>query len=177
LFLKGIEVIQRGWYKLKGLWDKDEANAALQKLDDESKARAKGIQDTKNKLEGLQTQMSNMDVIQLKVNDTTLGDITGKIKNKLGISAPGIPGMGGDDSLFGPDGKGGEKGGKGSAGGKEAGSIATGGTKTTNITVNLGNLVQTMTINANNVREGAERVRDIVLDELSRALAMAQANG
>ena len=55
-----------------------------------------------------------------------------------------------------------------------ANAIATGGTKTTNITISLNQLVDTINIAKNGFREGAENMRDIVLDELTRVLAMAQ---
>lgn len=69
-------------------------------------------------------------------------------------------------------------GGGGGSGGTDetAKSIATGGSKTTHITINLGNLVHTINLTSGEVKEGAGKVRDIVLDELSRALVMAQAN-
>lgn len=65
--------------------------------------------------------------------------------------------------------------GNGNNAGKDtANSIATGGTKTTHITINLGELVGTISINKNGFRESAENMRDIVLDEMTRVLSMAQ---
>ena len=64
----------------------------------------------------------------------------------------------------------------GSAGRDTAKSIATGGTKTTNVTINLGSLIQGgFTVNASDIKEGASRMRDVILDELTRTLSMAQA--
>lgn len=173
-FLTGFEVIEKGWYKVQSLWNSDAANAGLAKLEAERNARAKEIADTQGKLGDLAKQMSDMEVFKLRVNDTSFSDVANGLKSKLGISDAGVPGMSGDGS-GGGTGTGGT-GGKGSASGKAANSIATGGSKTTHITLNLGNLVQTMTINSGDIKEGAQKVRDIVQDELTRALVMVQAN-
>ncbi|HRB90369.1 MAG TPA: hypothetical protein PK091_15235, partial [Niabella sp.] len=54
-------------------------------------------------------------------------------------------------------------------------TIATGGTKNTTIHLTIGKQVETVTINAmNGVQEGAARIRDIIVDEMTRALSMAQ---
>lgn len=175
-FMSGLELIEKGWYKLQGLWNKDSANAGLAKLEAQRNERARELAEKQGKLEGLAKQMSEMEIIKLKVNDTSLGDVANSLKSKLGISAAGIPGMGGDGSFGGggTDGTGGTGG--GGASGAAANSIATGGSKTTHITVNVGEMGNRIVINSGNIREGAQQVRDIVLDELSRALSMAQAN-
>lgn len=90
-----------------------------------------------------------------------------------GIEPPGTPGA---LNLTGGNATGGSATGGSSAGKTTANNITTGGSKTTHITLNLGNLVQTMTINSGNIKEGAEKIRDIVQDELTRALLIAQAN-
>lgn len=175
-FLTGFEVIEKGWYKVQSLWNSDAANAGLAKLEAERNARAKEIADTQGKLTDLAKQMSDMEVFKLRVNDTSFADVANSLKSKLGISSAGIPGMegGGSGGGTGTGGTGGTGGGGES--GKAANSISTGGSKTTHITLNLGNLVQTMTINSGDIKEGAQKVRDIVQDELTRALIMVQAN-
>jgi tape measure domain-containing protein len=57
---------------------------------------------------------------------------------------------------------------------KTASAIATGGQKTTNITINLKDLVNTININREGFTESAENMRDAVLDQLARLLGMAQ---
>lgn len=174
LFFDGLAAIEKGWYKLQSLWDSDAANAGLASLENERNARAAEIAEKHGKLEQLSKELSALKVVQLKVNDTSLSDVANNLKSKLGISPAGIAGM--DTSDTGGTGAGGGTNKAGKASGKTANSIATGGSKTTHITINLGNLVGTMTVTAGNVSEGAQKVRDIVLDELSRALTMAQAN-
>jgi tape measure domain-containing protein len=172
-FMSGLETIEKGWYKLQSLWNEDAANAGLAKLESGRNERVKEIAATQEKIKDLNNQIANLDVIQLKVNSTSFSDVANGIKNKLGISAPGVPGTNGS----GVAGTGGLMGGGGTgsnAGKETANSIATGGSKTTHITINLGELVGTININKNGFRESAENMRDIVLDEMTRVLSMAQ---
>lgn len=173
-FMSGLEVIERGWYKLQSLWNEDAANAGLAKLESQQNERAKEIANVKGKIDDLNKQIDDLDIWQVKMNDTSFSDIANRIKNKLGISAPGIPGTdGGAGGLGGLNGGG--SGGAGSTvGGDTANSIATGGSKTTHITINLGELVGTINISKNGFRESAENMRDMIIDELTRALTMAQ---
>lgn len=177
----GLNKVKEGWYQFKesvGIGDSAENQSMIAQIQADTERRkkemtdgAKGLIET-GKLAASEFKKAGQ---SLSFNDTSLGDVANSLKSKLGISSPSIAGM--DSPALGGTGSGsGGKGGKGGAGGKTANSIATGGSKTTHITINLGNLVQTMNVTAGNVKEGAEKVRDIVLDELSRALTMAQAN-
>lgn len=173
-FMSGLETIEKGWYKLQSLWNEDAANAGLAKLESQRNERAKEIAEVKGKIDDINNQISNLDVIQLKVNDTSFSDVANSLKSKLGISSPGIPGTdmtpGG-----GTGGSGGIGGGTGGKAGKDtANSIATGGSKTTHIYVTVGEMGNNMKIYVNDLKEGAENIRDIVLDQLTRALTMAQ---
>lgn len=171
-FMSGLEVIERGWYKLQSLWNEDAANAGLAKLESQRNERAKEIANVKGKIDDLNKQIDDLDIWQVKMNDTSFSDIANGIKNKLGISAPGIPGTdGGASGLGGLNGTG--SGGAGSTvGGDTANSIATGGSKTTHITINLGELVGTINISKNGFRESTEDMTDKVLDAMTRVLSM-----
>lgn len=179
----GLNKIKAGWYEFKnavGIGDSSENNSMLAEIQADTERRKKEIADgAKGLIETSKQAASEFKKAgqSLSINDTSLGDVVDGMKSKLGIAPAGVAGMdseaGGTGS--GGTGKGGGKG-KGGASGKTANSIATGGSKTTHITINLGNLVQTMNVTAGNIQDGAEKVRDIVLDELSRALTMAQAN-
>lgn len=172
-FMNGLETIEKGWYKLQSLWNEDAANAGLAKLESQRNERAKEIAEVKGKIDDINNQISNLDVIQLKVNDTSFSDVANGIKDKLGISAPGIPGTG--MTTGGAGGSGGiGTGGSGKAGKDTANSIATGGSKTTHIYVTVGEMGNNMKVYVNDLKEGAENIRDIVLDQLTRALTMAQ---
>lgn len=176
-FLTGFEVIEKGWYKVQSLWNSDAANAGLAKLEGERNARAKEIAETQGKLADLATQMSDMEVFKLRINETSFSDVANSLKSKLGISEAGVPGMPGGDGTGGGTGTGGTGGtGGGGASGKAANNITTGGSKTTHITLTIGELGNNMTVNANGIREGAQKIREIVQDEIVRGLSMAQAN-
>lgn len=172
-FMKGLETIEKGWYKLQSLWNEDAANAGLAKLESQRNERAKEIAEVKGKIDDINNQISNLDAIQLKVNDTSFSDVANRLKNKLGISSPGIPGTdmtpGGGTGGSGGNGSGGSKAGK-----DTANSIATGGSKTTHITINLGELVGTININKNGFRESTKDMEDQVLDAMTRVLSMSQ---
>lgn len=176
-FLTGFEVIEKGWYKVQSLWNSDAANAGLAKLEGERNARAKEIAETQGKLADLAMQMSDMEVFKLRINETSFSDVANSLKSKLGISDAGVPGMPGGDGAGGGTGTGGAGGtGGGGASGKAANNITTGGSKTTHITLTIGELGNNMTVNANGIREGAQKIREIVQDEIVRGLSMAQAN-
>ncbi|WP_255491494.1 tape measure protein [Dysgonomonas sp. ZJ279] len=173
-FMTGLEIIEAGWYKLQSLWDSDAANKGLENLQAQRDARAKEIAAQQGKLQDIKNQLAGMQVITLKMNDTSLGDVVDKMKNTMGISTPKVAGM---DSGALTSGAGGGTGGKDSkTGAKTANAIATGGTKTTHITLTIRDLVGNMNITAGNITESAKKIRDIVVDEMSRALTMAQAN-
>ena len=171
-FMSGLETIEKGWYRLQLLWSKDAANAGLAKLESERNKRAKAVADTQEKIEGINKQIANMEVFQLRMNNKSFSDVANSLKNKLGISTPGVPGTNGSGVARTGGLMGGENG--SNAGKETANSIATGGSKTTHITINLGELVGTININKNGFRESAENMRDIVLDEMTRVLSMAQ---
>lgn len=56
-------------------------------------------------------------------------------------------------------------------------AIATGGTKNTTVNIHIGKQVETLKIEAANITEGAKKMRDIIVDELTRAVAMGAALG
>ena len=171
----GINKIKEGWYEFKeavGIGDSSENQKMLAQIRADTDARKKAIVDGAKEVASLSIQAAKefkSAANSLSWNDTSFSDVANGIKNKLGISTPGVPGTN-------TPGTGGTTGGgTGSNAGKDtANSIATGGTKTTHITINLGELVGTININKNGFRESAENMRDIVLDEMTRVLSMAQ---
>ena len=179
----GLKHIKKGWYSFKeavGLGDSSENQKMLAQINADTEARKNAIVGGAQKVVELNRAAINefkQGWNSLSWNDTSLSDIMASVKNRLGIAAPDIPGtsgggggIGGLGGLGGPaHSVGGDK-----TGGDTANSIATGGTKTTHITINLGELVGSININKNGFRESAENMRDIVLDEMTRALSMAQ---
>lgn len=172
----GINKIKEGWYEFKeavGIGDSSENQKMLAQIRADTDARKKAIVDSAKEVASLSIQAAKefkSAANSLSWNDTSFSDVANGLKSKLGISTPGVPG-----TTSGVTGTGGTTGGgTGSAGKETANSIATGGTKTTHITINLGELVGTININKNGFRESAENMRDIVLDEMTRVLSMAQ---
>lgn len=165
-FLSGIELIEKAWYKLQSLWDKEGASAGLSKIESKQWERAQQIAEAKGKLEDLVKQRDAIDVIQLKWNDTKLSDVIGGIKSQLGIAPPIIPGS--ENSNVDPENptdpvK------------PTTEVIATGGTKNNVFNISLGKLVENINISkAGGFRENANAMSDEVLDLLSRVLSMAQ---
>lgn len=91
------------------------------------------------------------------------------------ITNPGLKGSTYALSGGGAGGSGGGKGtggGKGGSGGKAAEAMATGGTRNTTITVNIGRLIETMTVTMADKTDTGELER-IVLQSINRSLAIA----
>lgn len=57
---------------------------------------------------------------------------------------------------------------------KASDAVATGGTKNTTIHISIGKQIEQLTVLSNNIQEGAQKIRDIIIDEMTRALAMSQ---
>jgi hypothetical protein len=163
----GINKIKEGWYKFKeavGIGDSSKNREMLAQIQADTEARQKSI------------AAGYSQVVELaKQAGSEFKNAAGSFSwGKPGISAAVIPGAANAGAL----GTGGLVGGgnaSGSDAGKEtANSIATGGTKTTHVTVNIGEMGNDMKIYVGSVKEGAEKIRDAVLDQLTRALSMAQ---
>ena len=168
----GLNKIKEGWYKFKeavGIGDSSENQKMLREIQADTEARKTAIIDGAKNIVDLGFQAAGefkKAAGSLSWNDTSFSDVLAGMKNKLGISSPGIPGTDAPVDVTTPGG--------GGAGGDTANSIATGGTKTTNITINIGEFANNMRVTANGAKESAIQMRDIVLDEMTRVLTMAQ---
>ena len=162
-FLTGVEYIQKAWYKLKSLWDEDSANSELSKINDEQNKRAEEIAKAKGKLDELKKERSNIDVWQVKWNDKSLKDITGGLKDKLGISAPTIPGATNSGTTA-----------SNTASKTEGASetIASGGTRNTSIEITFKNMVESIIYNGG-ADENKSDFEKQVTESLLRVLSMA----
>ena len=136
-FLTGFEVIKIGWFKLKSLWDKEGANVGLAAIEADRNRRAAEIAEAQGKVNELARKRDEIDIWQVKSNGKGLSDIVGDLKGKLGISSPGVPGMGAAASADGSSGSGSGAGSSTSS----TDAVATGGKRTTNITIKLDSLV------------------------------------
>ena len=161
-FMTGFETIEIGWYKLQSLWDSDAVSAGLNKIQQARDQRAAEIADAQNKVDELAAKRQEMKVWEVTWNsDKKLSDVTGGVKSKLGINsqlADNVNGEGG--------------GGGGDEAGKAANAVATGGTRNTQITINLGKMAD---INFNgSVGENAEDIEKKFEELFLRVLFMAQ---
>lgn len=161
-FMTGFETIEIGWYKLQSLWDSDAASAGLNKIQQARDQRAAEIADAQNKVDELAAKRQEMKVWEVTWNsDKKLSDVTGGVKSKLGINsqlADNVNGEGG--------------GGGGDEAGKAANAVATGGTRNTQITINLGKMAD-ITFNGS-VGENAEDIEKKFEELFLRVLFMAQ---
>ena len=171
-FMSGVELIEKGWYRIKSLWDKEGADAGLKKLNDESSKRAQEIAAAKGKMDlynsaaagGLINGAGAMHWNSGK----SLGDIASNLKNKLGIGdnkiAPaGVPGME----------SGGKPEGGGLAGSGATEGIATGGTRNTTVNINFKNMVENMVFGGDSKENRGEMEKEIS-QILMRILGMAK---
>lgn len=167
-FMDGIELIEKGWYKVKALWDKDGAQKGLQRLNDDAKTRADEI--------AKQKKVRNDYVIKsaaafdnvfgkkgLHFNNTSISDVKDKIQAKLGIKAPNAAGAK----------NGGANGGANAAGTQTNSAIATGGTKNTTINISFKNMVEQMKIEGGSFKEATSKMEEQLTDAIARVLAMA----
>ncbi|MDO4225132.1 MAG: tape measure protein, partial [Bergeyella zoohelcum] len=168
-FMIGLNKIKQGWYEFKGILDignKGENEAALQKIAQDTENRkkiiAKAKADEKSALEKMQKGYINIaDQIKIKDSDnpikTGLGDL-GKVF--------GVGNILGETSNIG-------KAGKAGASDKikqKAESISAGGSKQTNIVINIDKVGTDTKIYVSSVEQGLSNLGDRVREELLRAV-------
>lgn len=170
----GLNKIKEGWYSFKeavGIGDSAENQKMLQQIHADTEARKKAIVDGAKNVANLGIEAANefkLAAGSFSWNDTSFSDVLGGFKEQLGISSPAVPGMAATGGLT----SGGSTGGSGSK--DAANAIATGGSKTTHVTINIGEMGNRIVINSGNIKEGGTRMREVILDELTRVLSMAQ---
>jgi hypothetical protein len=165
-FMSGIEFMQKGWYKFKSLWDEEGANAGLAKLNDQANERAKQIAESRGKAQEYALMAAeSWNKIGLKDSGKGVKEFVTDIKGKLGLTPQ--PETVNTVHNNEPNGKG--------TGKKSNEAVATGGTKNTVINIQIGKQIEQLTVVSNSIKEGAEKIRDLIVDEMTRALAMSQA--
>ncbi len=116
----------------------------------------------------------NADYAKRKAEEDAKQAAKSKDGKSSAISKPGLKGsytLSGDAAGGGGNGGGG-KGGKGGSGGKAAEALATGGTRNTQITVNIGKLIENMTVTMADKTDTGELER-VILQSINRSLAIA----
>lgn len=170
-FMIGINYLLKGWYKFKnamGLGDENENNAALAKIDADTEARKKAIAD------GAQKVMDNTRKARESLGNIEMGWKKSESEKKksvtTGISPATIPGTSGavvipTNQTTSPD-----------VANQSSESAVTGGTKGTNITINLGKFMDSVNIHAQEFRDGLNDLDNKVLESLTRVLTIAQSS-
>lgn len=163
-FMTGFETIKIGWYKLQSLWDSDAASAGLDKIQQARDRRAEEIAAAQNKVDELAAKRQEMKVWEVTWNsDKKLSDVKDKVEGKLGINSQLEASVNG--GLDNPTNNNSET-------VSSSNAIATGGTRSTNITINLGKMAD-ITFNGG-VRENARELTSQLEEILLRILYSAQ---
>lgn len=163
----GLDKIKLGWYRFKeacGIGNSAENKAAIAKINADVEARQQAIVDGAKKVaEDARKAKESLAGINMSWNsDKSLGSVVGGLKEKLGIETPAVPGMA---PVGGGDLNGGTYDGNGTAGAGAASAIATGGSRSTSITINLKSLVDQLVFEG-----GYEQSRDEMQRDLESAL-------
>lgn len=169
-FLIGLDKIRLGWYKFKeavGMGDSEENQNAINAINESIEARKKAISD------GAQSVQDNL----VKAKESLVGiemgwkkkenvsEASDKVSSGLGINEQLQNSVNGNSTTGNGTGTGGELAGSSSA-------IASGGTRNTNVTINLGKMAD-VTFNGS-IKENAEDMVRTLEECLLRVLYMAQ---
>lgn len=161
----GLDKIKLGWYKFKeacGIGNSAENQAAIARINADVEARQQAIVDgTRKVAENARKAKESLAGISMSWNsEKSIGDVFGGLKKKFGIETPSVPGMSAMGSGNGIDGSS-----AGSSGIGTASAIATGGSRSTSITITLKSLVENIVFEG-----GYEHDRDAMQKDLESAL-------
>lgn len=167
-FLIGLDKIKLGWYKFKesaGIGDSSENQAAIAQINADVEARQKAIVD------GAQAVKENA----LKAKESLAGiemgwkgkEKTEETKSKIGINEQLQSAVGGTGTE--------PNTGKNSATGASTEAVATGGTRSTNVTITLKNLVEKIVFEGTTA-ENVGAIERNLAEAMLRVLNMAQSS-
>jgi len=168
----GIGKIQLGWYKFKeavGMGDSKANQVIIAKISEDIEQRKQSIKDGYQKMAATALKAKNEFEKaggSLKWNNKSMSDVTGGLKEKLGITPPAVPGVDPNATDLGGDDKNKDK-------TQINEAIATGGTKHNYITITLGNMVETINVSGRDFKEGVNQMETQVQDAMMRILGMA----
>ena len=169
-FLIGLDKIRLGWYKFKeavGMGDSEENQNAINAINESIEARKKAISD------GAQSVQDNVNKAKESLGSIEMGwkkkedvsEASDKVSSGIGINEQLQNSVNGNSTTGNVTSTGGELAGSSSA-------IASGGTRNTNVTINLGKMAD-VTFNGG-VGENAEDMVRKIEECLLRVLYMAQ---
>ena len=169
-FLIGLDKIRLGWYKFKeavGMGDSEENQNAINAINESIEARKKAISD------GAQSVQDNVNKAKESLGGIEMGwkkkedvsEASDKVSSGIGINEQLQNSVNGNSTTGNETGTGGELAGSSNA-------IASGGTRNTNVTINLGKMAD-VTFNGN-INENAEDMVRTLEEWLLRVLYSAQ---
>ena len=169
-FLIGLDKIRLGWYKFKeavGMGDSEENQNAINAINESIEARKKAISD------GAQSVQDNVNKAKESLGGIEMGwkkkedvsEASDKASSGIGINEQLQNSVNGNSTTGNGTGTGGELAGSSSA-------IASGGTRNTNVTIQLGKMAD-VTFNGS-INENAEDMMRTLEECLLRVLYMAQ---
>lgn len=169
--LIGIDKIKLAWYKFKeavGIGDSSENQAAISKINSDVEARQKAIIEGAEKVaENARKAKESLSSIDMRWNsDKSLSDVTKGLKTKLGISTNAKL-----ESSVNANGK--TEGVTAGSLSEGTQSISAGGSRSTNITITMKDLVGSIVFNGS-LGENKKRLTDEVLEALIRVVNMGQ---
>lgn len=167
VLLSGIDAILLAWYKLKGLWNEDEANVGLEKIKKQSEARKKAIVEEGKEI--IKQGKSALDHFKqagasLSFNEKSLGNLKNDLSTKLGITAPTLGGKTVNTSLSKSN---------NTLNSESNSKAVTGGKKNTTINIKLNELIGVLNIENKGFKESVSQMEDQTTDALLRVLGLA----
>ena len=173
-FLIGLDKIKLGWYKFKeacGIGDSEENQAAIAQINADVEKRQQAI------IDGAKKVMENAEKAKESLAGIEMGwkgkDKTDKAQASLGTNQQLQQAVSGSSAAYGSGSAGG--GAASRETGKSAEAVATGGTRKTDIHINLKSLVENMNFNGT-TSENIQQIQTNIAQALLQALNMAQAS-
>ena len=178
-FIDSFDVIRTGWYKLMALWDKDGSRKGLENIAKNALERKRALEESKQNTINSAKNTVKFTVLagkSLNINDNTLAGTS--LLEKLGFGddkkIPGIKPVNGISGTTQNDAKGKNGAGKADLLSQKNESIATGGTRNTNINITFKNMVDKILIEGKDFKESTQEMSRLIQDEFLRVLAMAK---
>lgn len=167
-FMTGIELIEKGWYHLKSLWDADGAAAGLSKINNLQNSRAQEIMKAKGLLSSDVANASASLTWEIHRNDKSLSTVVTDLKKKLGLG-----GMGVNPTTANRGGKGGSIGGAGGGdlsdlGKSKSDGINSGGQRS--IIINIGKQIEKLEVHVMDAKEGVTEMENMVREAMRRVV-------
>jgi hypothetical protein len=169
--LNGLDHIKIAWYRFQEIIGRADNSTVISQISRDIDERVNAIKGGAGKVAEYAQKARDALKWELSWNrDKSFSDIAGGLKAKLGIAAPPAGSNGTGITAPPPAG--------GNGGGGEvrntAEGIVTGGSRSTNINITIGNVVEKMTFAAADMKQNMQDMRDEVLDTLLRVINMSQ---